>query len=474
MNKFSKTKTAIIFLTVFFGILFFTKSSLAATINAASCSYADVSAAITAASPEDTVSVPAGSCSWSSALTITKGVYLIGAGIGNTIITSNMASGPYACTAPLINYSPAAGYRAANYHFRVSGFTFSHLIPGTGATGGQAICLENNNTFPPQSNIRIDHNHFTTTNRYGGAVENWGCWGVIDNNIIDVPALSLRIGWGDGSGLPNWQNLSDFNFGSGEALYVEDNIFNTGVGQLTDADQGGRYVFRYNTVNIASGWSNTFDMHGGRGSLYGTMGAEVYGNKMVKTDANDLRLMGQRGGRLLAFYNDRVGGTVFNSVVYNNDGCPPGDDTLMKRQTLNSSYYFGNRKNETGALVVPVITYNYCPAYPIVEDAGAIPGGFWHDASPFTGATGVGCGTLAAMPTTCTTGVGYWATNQSCSDLTGMVGANPATPISGTLYKCTATDTWTAYYTPYTYPHPLRAEAADTTPPAAPTGITVN
>jgi len=36
-----------------------------------------------------------------------------------------------------------------------------------------------------------------------------------------------------------------------------------------------------------------------------------------------------------------------------------------------------------------------------------------------------------------------------------MVGKNPTTPISGTLYKCTATNTWTAYYTPYAYPHPL-------------------
>jgi hypothetical protein len=72
---------------------------------------------------------------------------------------------------------------------------------------------------------------------------------------------------------------------------------------------------------------------------------------------------------------------------------------------------------------------------------------------------GVGCGTLASRPTTCTTGVGYWATNQSCSSpLTGMVGINPTTPISGTLYKCTAPNTWTAYYTPYTYPHPLRTD----------------
>jgi hypothetical protein len=36
-----------------------------------------------------------------------------------------------------------------------------------------------------------------------------------------------------------------------------------------------------------------------------------------------------------------------------------------------------------------------------------------------------------------------------------MIGRSPTTPISGALYKCTATNTWTSYYTPYTYPHPL-------------------
>jgi hypothetical protein len=55
-----------------------------------------------------------------------------------------------------------------------------------------------------------------------------------------------------------------------------------------------------------------------------------------------------------------------------------------------------------------------------------------------------------------------------------MAGVDPPTPISGTLYKCTAINTWTAYYTPYTYPHPLRNEnQGDTTPPAAPGGLSV-
>jgi len=59
----------------------------------------------------------------------------------------------------------------------------------------------------------------------------------------------------------------------------------------------------------------------------------------------------------------------------------------------------------------------------------------------FTGASGVGSGLLSARPATCTTQVAYWATDTS------------------TLYQCSSTNTWTTYYTPYTYPHPLQGSA---------------
>lgn len=91
--------------------------------------------------------------------------------------------------------------------------------------------------------------------------------------------------------------------------------------------------------------------------------------------------------------------------------------------------------------------------------------GVFDGSGDFSSGGGVGCGTLANRPATCTTGVGYWATNQSCSNLSDMVGVAPSTPISGTLYKCTAPNTWTAYYTPYTYPHPLRTGGGVTLSP---------
>ena len=77
---------------------------------------------------------------------------------------------------------------------------------------------------------------------------------------------------------------------------------------------------------------------------------------------------------------------------------------------------------------------------------------------PFNGTTGMGFGTFANRPATCTTstepgaGVGYFATDQGPQ---------------GTLFTCATTDTWTVYYTPYAYPHPLvtGAVASSVAPP---------
>jgi hypothetical protein len=84
----------------------------------------------------------------------------------------------------------------------------------------------------------------------------------------------------------------------------------------------------------------------------------------------------------------------------------------------------------------------------------------------FTGTSGVGSGTLAARPSTCTTGVAYWATDQGNWNASGNGG-------QGELFKCTATNTWTLFYTPYTYPHPLTSTTATPQPPASVSGKAV-
>ena len=71
--------------------------------------------------------------------------------------------------------------------------------------------------------------------------------------------------------------------------------------------------------------------------------------------------------------------------------------------------------------------------------------------SPFNGTSGMGHGVLADRPTTCTQDVGYWATDQGDWNQSGSGG-------QGELFLCTATNTWTLSYTPYTYPHPLTVQ----------------
>lgn len=93
--------------------------------------------------------------------------------------------------------------------------------------------------------------------------------------------------------------------------------------------------------------------------------------------------------------------------------------------------------------------------------------------SPFNGTTGMGFGTLANRPTTCSVGntdaaditlgvsaggVGYFATDQGSWNTSGNGRG------SGVLYRCTGSNNWVAHYTPYTYPHPLVGGAAPSTP----------
>jgi hypothetical protein len=96
--------------------------------------------------------------------------------------------------------------------------------------------------------------------------------------------------------------------------------------------------------------------------------------------------------------------------------------------------------------------------------------------SPFNGSSSVGHGTLSNRPTTCTTGVAYWAVDQGSWNTNNT--PIPGTPgdTQGQLYVCSSTNNWSLHYTPYTYPHPLITGGATGTagdpPPNPPTGLT--
>ena len=179
-----------ILLTILVCILLSMTSSHAATITAASCSYTHVSDAVWAASSGDTVKVPSGSCIWNNSLTITTGIYFIGAGIGNTIITAgSIPTDANRRVQPIINYAPS-NY-AANTPFRLSGFTLDLN------NANPALALGRNAPKPPfivQTKIRVDHNRFTNAANplYQAIWVYGGMYGVVDNNTFDGIAYPSR------------------------------------------------------------------------------------------------------------------------------------------------------------------------------------------------------------------------------------------------------------------------------------------
>jgi hypothetical protein len=151
---------------------------------AASVSYEAVSAAISAASANDTVLVPAGSAAWMRTLTVTKGIVLKGSGIGSTIITNNTAD-----HSSLIRYRPAD--YDANDPFRLTGFTFDLASNGAGFVLGIS---GKKAPFTVQTRIWIDHNRFAndSTGTHQAIWNYGGMYGVVDNNVFDGVVYPTR------------------------------------------------------------------------------------------------------------------------------------------------------------------------------------------------------------------------------------------------------------------------------------------
>ena len=423
--------------------------SYAATHTAATCSYADVSGAVAAASSGDMVLVPAGNCTWSTQLDITKGITLQGAGAGNTVITANTPG------IGVWSYSPADPRR--NEAFRITGFEFD--LQGT--SRGWEMNNPSTNSSYTITNIRIDHNVYDNCSSSFPFLIKGSLWGVVDHNTFNGGTHFDNYGKNENS----WSYFP-FEYGTANNLYYENNIFNTTYTVFTGG-AGGRYAFRYNTVNLstASLWP-VLDAHGnqGIGSNHATQGVEIYGNRLNTNGRSD-RFFDHRGGMAVVFYNSFLDGSVGLQIREEYCDCDYGHNPCTNLITgqpmrVSSAYYWNNR--DDGTVVNPNLVQNGCASYSIAPNAD-----YWNFSESFDGTSGTGCGTLAARPATCTTGVGYWATDQSCSTVPAeSIGADATVPVTGTLYRCTSTNTWTEYYTPYIYPHPLTQGAKIPNPPS--------
>jgi hypothetical protein len=363
----------------------------------------------------------------------------------------------------------------------------------------------------------VDH---TTTNETNNSVDPAGA------PLVQVSHASWQgVGdYGDNS------FASQSTFGTAQAMYIENNSMNGVRGSETDVPPpgtnvgGGRYTCRFNKMTNFTG-TGICDGHGTAwgGRFRGMRQMEVYYNSMAtgtnsNCDTVDNALSGT--GRWLSntvyatgtnnYCNDflevNIARFVQNAAPWNAcNGTQPWDQipfsstsacldqpgsgagSLLQglepllvttgiagwpNPVLDPIYEAGEHilagsGNVNGAVNIPNngtstrVLLNRDVYAEVSQSAQSSP------SSPFNGTVGTGYGTLANRPTTCTPAVGYWATDQGTWNTSNS-------SQGGVLYICTATNTWSVGYTPYTYPHPLTAGGSTTggAGPNPPSGLT--
>jgi hypothetical protein len=276
---------------------------------------------------------------------------------------------------------------------------------------------------------------------------------------------------------------------------------------MSDCYAGGRMVIRHNTMNSVG-----VDVHptGGAGRIRGCRSTEIYGNTFQTTFGNNSPTYTGfwiSSGTALVWGNTYTGyesmmeihsmrrdnstypqsatpngwgycGTSFDGVGSKWDGNNPASSgypcldqpgrgksdllinafpnainavtgtTAWPHQNLEPLYEWLNNWSQVSAYPRNKVNNTNSTVFTENQD-------YYQDASSFTGTSGVGSGLLSARPSTCTPMVAYWATDTS------------------TLYQCSSTNTWTAYYKPFTYPHPLVSGQTSGTSVAPPTNLQV-
>jgi hypothetical protein len=414
---------------------------------------AAVAAAVAAAKPGDTVEVAPGKAAWTKPLTIARGITLKGAGIDKTIIALPAAS---------ISIVPNAAAIANNEVIEISGFTFDD---GSGKTSGELIDISAPHQTPFRG-VKIHDNKFTRIAYSCRAFRvSGGVYGVVYSNQFDTVGMIIgSMGSGNtGAWATDYPKMP--SYGDGNKLFLEDNSWyasapaDTEVGWVETGQGCPGIIVRYNTwdhANVSDKWREQWDVHGLQSGThaeqYSTLSAEYYGNITTNWHTNG-RLMLHRGSWLMMF-NNLTGGkdSKMPSISFNEYACDEHAAWEKYPQHINNTYVWNNLWN--GRTVQNMVKgLDNCRTYTITENRD-----YFNYDPKFDGTSGIGCG--PTVPTTnCRPGAGYWVTSHSPADrLPSTMAELKTVTQAGRFYKCTAPNTWTLYYRPYAYPHPLRGQ----------------
>lgn len=286
------SQTTTVTLSAFGAITLLSFAGQAATIDAASCEQSAVQAAVDAAADGDTVAVPAGSCTWAAPVfTSGKAVTIQGAGIDRTTITDATTSD--------WQQSPFWIEGEEGRPFRITGFT-----------------LTGQNDYYGVIHIRGDGKGWRIDNiKFVGLPDrciNIGgySYGLIDHCEFEDTGQPLAA---NGDADAAW--MRPLSLGTENAVYVEDCIVRrTDGGAAIDAHDGGRYVYRHNTLYNAH-----VHAHGCCNTSRGVFSYEIYENDIIVDDTmvGDPTMwtaVGMRGGTGVIFDN-RITGPVYHPIL---------------------------------------------------------------------------------------------------------------------------------------------------------------
>jgi len=442
------TRLHLILINALISVLFWCNQAFADT-HSCSGTVSSCQSAVNVASDGDIISIPQGSFTWSSGLSWTdKNITLQGAGIGNTTITNGIHNGMivvYADTKP----------------FRITGMTINNSGGGAGWIGIYQTCNLSPSCTPTMVNgWRIDHIRFNQSGVGSSyAILADGQFkGLIDNNyfynnggtFIGMRHIS-KGGTSDIGGLTGqWGELAwkrPTRMGTDDAIFMEDNTVEkiSGYTTINDGSGGSRLVIRYNTF---IGENLGIQIHAtgnpGRGAVF----TEIYNNSWITQNyTNNIGIIRSGTG---VIYNNTVVGTP-NFLIDDQRTC----SAIMYPRCDGTYANDGNTAGEMG--------------WPCMDQIGRGAG----DGEP-------GTNNISEPLYVWNNGTMVFGLNAGVSCSSPSQGDHIKTYGDLPTHAGEVVDYVVGYpkpgYTPYTYPHPLAGgtpSPSDTTPPSAPTGVTV-
>jgi len=414
-------------------------------IDAASMERADVVTALQRCNGGDTVVLPAGQAIWREGYSqaMPPGSSIVGASVAAGVL--EVGGGD---ASKIIDQVNRQGYDAAvlevilaGQNFRLAGLT----VQSVGDISYNGLVR----LWGGSPQLRVDHMHFAggvTGLLFGGQQ-----YGVCDSSHFEFSAIRHYAGdwgghqFGDGS----WAEPS--TFGSDRFIFVEDCVLE-GDGGAMDSYQGSRWVYRYN--HFINGGVQTHPT-GGSGRARGTRCFEAYENFFEGTK-NNFNVVWISSGTGLVFRN-RVTPMTYDYFM-----------TLHEMRRGPSSSNYGQLPTPAG--------WGYCGLS--VDGIGSAWDG---NQDPNTGYPGIdqpgrGMGALLSgeFPNAVNTATGVISSPDQQhepvyeweNDWSGY-GSKVAIhePEMIQIGRDIMTETALPGYSPYVYPHPLRAGEAPTPVP---------